>query len=251
MGLIVGVTVIDAVRVPLGVTVAVKVCVAVVVGGAVWVALGVRVTVGDRVEVDVGVAVRVGDAVGVTVAVSVAVCVALGADVRVTVGVGVDVPGVTSGDAVNVRVGVTVTVAENVAVNDRVGVTERVAVLVTAAVGVCVDDGSVPVGVGGCVGNGVTAMVAVRVGDAPSGVMVGVRSGAASNVISAERSAAVTCPSPFASVPTQLLGVKIAATTAARSAAVSFSLQSASPGNAAARALAATREAQAANVTIQ
>ncbi|MFI5365567.1 MAG: hypothetical protein ACHQ4J_08090, partial [Candidatus Binatia bacterium] len=213
--------------------------------------LAVAVTVGDRVGVDVGVAGRVGEAVGVTVAVTVAVGVALGTDVRVTVGVGVDVPGVASGDAVNVRAGVKVIVAENVAVTVNEGVRVAESVNVAVAVGVCVDGGGVPLRVGGGVGNGVTAMVAVLVGDAPTGVTVGVRSGAASNVISADRSAAVTRPSPLASVPAQLLGVKIAATTAVRSAASSCSLQSASPGNASARALAATREAQAANVTIQ
>ena len=151
--------------------------------------------------------------------VRVGVRVAVG--VRVTVGVLVEVP-------VLVGVGVRVPVA----VMEGVGVT--VGVLVTVGVRVLV-----PLG----------PRVAVSVGEA---VGVGEFCALLANaIISAGTSALVSFPSPFTSAVGQLLPLKMASTTAERSAVSTVPSQLASPGRASASTGDADRQAHTATNSIR
>ncbi|HXQ21706.1 MAG TPA: hypothetical protein VN812_08530 [Candidatus Acidoferrales bacterium] len=161
-------------------------------------------------------------------------------DVRATVALAVK-------DGVRVAVLVTVCVGLSVAV--RVGIDVAVAVNVDVADGVCV-----PVAVRVGVAATTVAMnvtVAAVVGDGCMGVTVGDAMNAASSSTSAGRSAAVVRPSPLASVPAQLLGAKIAVTTAATSVPLRTPLQSASPGSVSAAAPTAPRHTQPITATSQ
>jgi hypothetical protein len=146
------------------------------------------------------------------------------------VGVGVFVVvGVRDADGVLVSVGV------RVGVGVVVGVKVLLGVFVGGRVKVAVGDGEgVSVCAGVCVSEGVEVRLAVGIMDGVGEVVavaVGTSRGA-SKRISAAKSAAVTCPSPFTSASAQppSVSLKMALMTADMSVASSTPSQSASPG---------------------
>lgn len=170
------------------------------------------VTDGVRVALGTGLALRLGD--GNVLAVSDGVALRVGLLVGAEVGLSV-----ATGDPVGDGVG-----------DGTSGVAER------TPVGVALIDATV-VGVGLVVAvgrNGETVGVGLTTGVGLGGVAKRIRS-------SATTSAAVMLPSPLTSAPGQLLSSKTAATTAARSASFTPSMQSASPGTETAEAARTAR----------